>query len=89
MGNIEIKSISRTQKVMGIVICFNNRTYGVAKCYYKDGRYIKKIVDHFEVNTSEKKRGYKKAFLKELKKHISSETKIVYLEEDVARFLQI
>lgn len=87
---IELKKIEQGEQVEGIVIDFgNNRSFAIEEYFMSEnGSYIHRVIDHFEINSNKKIKNYQKTFQKELSKHISSETKIVYIKENVLQFLE-
>lgn len=87
--DIILKTIESEEMVEGKVIVFADRGFAIEqRSIDAENRYTHKMLDRFEVNSNRKIRSYKKAFKDELLKHLSSNTKEVYLSKKVAEFLE-
>ena len=90
--DIILKKIESEEMVEGKVIVFcYDRGWSFAieeRSIDAENRYIHKMIDRFEVNSNKKIKSYQKAFKEELVKHLSCNTKEVYLSKDVAQFLE-
>ena len=86
---INFKVIGKEERVIGKVIVFLDRGYAIEKRIIDaKGEYYTEIVDRFDISSRRTIGNYKKAVYQEAKKHLSPETKTIYIEEDVAKFLE-
>lgn len=89
MRDIILKTIGSEERVTGKVIVFFDRGFAIEeRSIDGEGHYIHKMIDRFEVNSNRKIKSYKKAFKEELVKHLSCNTKEVYISQKVAEFLE-
>lgn len=85
---IKLKKVGLEEKVEGKVIVFWDRGFAIEEHYKEaEGIYNKKVVDRFEINFYNSK-NYEKTLKKELAKHLNRHTKVVYLNEKVAEYLE-
>lgn len=78
------------EKVQGKIMIFSGRTFAIEERWIdEEGTYHKEIKDHFEINVNKKIKNYEKALKKEIMKHLDPETKVIYMTESVAKFLEI
>lgn len=87
---IDFKVIGREENVIGKIIVFSNGGYAIEERARDDvtGKIYKRLLDHFDIDQSQKIKNYRKAFNKEIIKHISPNTTIVYIEDSVDNFLK-
>lgn len=87
---ISFKVAGQNEEVQGKIIVFSERTFAIEERWIdEEGTYHKEIKDHFEINVNKKLKNYEKALKKEIMKHLNPETKVIYMTESVAKFLQI
>ena len=87
---ISFKVAGENEKVEGKIIVFSGRTFAIEERWIdEEGAYHKEIKDHFEINVNKKIKNYEKALKKEIMKHLNPETKVIYMTESVAKFLEI
>lgn len=86
---INFKVIGKEERVIGKVIIFLDRGYAIEKRMIDEkGEYYTEIVDRFDISSRRTMGNYKRAVYKEAQKHLSPETKTIYIDEDVAKFLE-
>ena len=86
---INFKVVGKQERVIGKVIVFLDRGYAIEKRMIDEkGEYYTEIVDRFDISSRRTMGNYKKAVYQEAKKHLSPETKTIYIDEDVAKFLE-
>ena len=86
--DIKLKKMGLEEKVEGKVIVFCDRGFAIENHYQEaDGSYIKKVIDRFEINFYNSK-NHEKTLKKELAKHLNAHTKVVYINEKVAEYLE-
>ncbi len=87
---ISFKMAGEKEKVQGKIMIFSGRTFAIEERWIdEEGTYHKEIKDHFEINVNKKIKNYEKALKKEIMKHLDPETKVIYMTESVAKFLEI
>lgn len=86
---INFKVVGKQERVIGKVIVFLDRGYAIEKrCINEKGKYYTEIVDRFDVDSQIVLKNYKEAVYKEIKRHLSPETKVVYIDKEVEKFLE-
>lgn len=90
-GNkIKFKVIGKDDEVVGKVIVFFEREFGIEVRTQNSitGEIYRVTVDNFNVNEKKNKSKYKLAFYNEVKRHVSKETRVVYIEEGVNEYIE-
>lgn len=87
---ISFKVIGKKENVIGKVIVFSDSGYAIEERIRDDttGQIYKRLLDHFDISQSQKIKTYRKAFNREIMKHVSPNTTIVYIDENVENFLK-
>ena len=88
MKKTQLIVVAREQKEIGKVVCFADRGFAIKDWYYdENGNYTIKFIDGFDVNSG-KLRNYERIFRKQLSKCLGPETKVVYIESEVDKFIK-
>lgn len=89
-NKIKFKVIGKDAEVVGKVIVFFDREFGIEVRTKNSvtGEIYRMTVDNFNVNETKKNLIYKLAFYNEAKRHVSKETRVIYIEEGVKEYIE-